>query len=280
MSLKEQFIIELKNAIESDQLTLPTLPEVALKIRQATEQEEIGLRDLTQVIAQDVALSARIMKVANSPLMRTSNSIDNLGAAVNRMGISYVRNLATGFAMQQMFQATHDLIDRYLRQVWQESAQTAAIATVLSAHFTTLPVDQASLAGLIHQIGVLPVLTWAEEKDDILALGDQTLTDIIEETAGEIGALILKKWHFSGELSEVPRQYQQWTRTHTGPPDFIDVVMVAHVYSHENQKQHPSSRIPKQEIQAFQKLGLDPHWTLKEIPNIQEEISASIQAFL
>ena len=64
------------------------------------------------MIGNDAALTARIFKVVNSPLLRTNKEITDLQMAIGRLGINYTCNLATGLAMEQMFQATSDVIDR------------------------------------------------------------------------------------------------------------------------------------------------------------------------
>ena len=71
-SLAEKVQQELIQAIENDELVLPTLPEVALKVREAAEDPNVGIADLAKVIGNDAALTARIIKVVNSPLLRTS----------------------------------------------------------------------------------------------------------------------------------------------------------------------------------------------------------------
>ena len=79
---------ELIEAIDKDQLVLPTLPEVALRIREAAENPDVSIADLVREISNDAALSARLIKVVNSPLLRTRQEITDLGMAVNRMGIN------------------------------------------------------------------------------------------------------------------------------------------------------------------------------------------------
>jgi len=168
MSLEKEFLAELIDAITHDRLTLPTLPEVALKIRDAVNDPDVTSNGLAGVIGQDAALAARIIKVANSPLMRGSVSVDNLQLAITRMGINFVRNLATGLAMEQMFQATHDAVDQRLRASWEHSIEVASISHVLASNFTKLKPDQATLAGLVHEIGILPILTLAEDNPQAL----------------------------------------------------------------------------------------------------------------
>ena len=68
----EEYRTRLQTAIEQDRLILPTLPEVALKVRDAVENESATAQDIATILAQDAALSARLMKVANSPALSWS----------------------------------------------------------------------------------------------------------------------------------------------------------------------------------------------------------------
>ncbi|MFP3443028.1 HDOD domain-containing protein, partial [Pantoea sp. SIMBA_133] len=77
--------------------------------------EDSSIADLVKVISNDTALSARIIRVTNSPLFRGSRAIENLNMAVSRLGMAYTSNLAMGLAMEQMFQATSDMIDKRMR---------------------------------------------------------------------------------------------------------------------------------------------------------------------
>jgi len=123
-TLAEKVQRDLTLAIENDELVLPTLPEVALRVREAAEDPDISIPALSKVIGADAALAARIIKVVNSPLLRTSREIDDLQMAVSRLGINYTCNLATGLAMEQMFQATTDVVDRKMREVWNKSTES------------------------------------------------------------------------------------------------------------------------------------------------------------
>lgn len=100
--VKDDIVAQIKN----DELVLPTLPEIALKVREVAENPNATIDELCDVISRDPALSARIIKVTNSPLLRTSMPVDDLVAAVSRLGIDFTSNLAIGLAMEQMFQAT------------------------------------------------------------------------------------------------------------------------------------------------------------------------------
>jgi HD-like signal output (HDOD) protein len=269
--LAEKVQKELIQAIESDELVLPTLPEVALKVREAAENPDIGIPQLSKVIGNDAALTARIIKVVNSPLLRTNKEITNLQMAVARLGINYTCNLATGLAMEQMFQATSDVVDRKMREVWNKSTEIAGICHVLCKHYTRLLPDQATLAGLVHQIGVLPILTYAEEHNELLA-DSISLNHVIEQIHPIIGDKILRTWEFPEQIAMVPSQYLDFTRD-SPKVDYVDIVQVATLQSYLG-SEHPFTQLDWSQIPAFRKLGLDPSQNL----NDDEDLSAAMEA--
>ncbi|MAY15507.1 MAG: histidine kinase, partial [Oceanospirillaceae bacterium] len=154
-NLAQQVKDDIVAQIKKDELVLPTLPEIALRVREVAEDANATIPQLSQIIAQDPALSARIIKVtnsplirANSPLIRANSPVTDLGTAISRLGIDFTSNLAIGLAMEQMFQATHDIIDKRMRECWARAMEIASSAQVLARHFTKLQPDQAMLAGL------------------------------------------------------------------------------------------------------------------------------------
>ena len=262
---------DLLQAIENDQLVLPTLPEVALRVREAAEDPDVSIPTLAKVIGNDTALTARIIKVVNSPLLRSNREINDLQMAISRLGINYTSNLATGLAMEQMFQATTDVVDRKMREVWNKSTEVAAISHVLCRNFTRLPPDQATLAGLVHQIGVLPILTYAEEHSALL--GDSiSLNHVIDRIHPIIGEKILRAWEFPEPIASVPGQYLDFSRA-SQKVDYVDIVQVSTLQSYIGTS-HPFAQLDWNQIPAFARLGIDPSTLQQE----DEDLSAAMDA--
>ena len=269
--LAEKVQQELIHAIENDELVLPTLPEVALRVREAAEDPDVGIPQISKVIGNDAALTARIIKVVNSPLLRSNKEITDLQMAVSRLGINYTCNLATGLAMEQMFQATTDVVDRKMREVWNKSTEIAGICHVLCRHYTRLMPDQATLAGLVHQIGVLPILTYAEEHNELLA-DSISLNHVIEQIHPIIGDKILRTWEFPEPIAIVPSQYLDFTRD-SAKVDCVDIVQVATLQSYLG-SEHPYTLLDWSKVPAFAKLGLDPQVDMQA----DEDLSAAMEA--
>lgn len=267
---------EIVTAIKNDRLVLPTLPEVALKVREVVDDPDADMEKLSAVIGADAALSARIVRVANSPLLRASRPIEDLKAAVMRLGISYTSNIATGLAMEQMFQATSDLVDMRMRDVWSRSSEVAGICHVLCKHYTKLRPDQAALAGLVHKIGVLPILTYAEDNPTLLS-NSLILDRVIEELHAPLGDFILRTWGFPDELSHIPTQHVDFHR-HIPKADYADIVTVAMLQSYMG-SDNAMSNVDYHQVTAFERLGLDADMHYAESEDLSDEMEAAM-AFL
>jgi len=269
---EEKFLDKLLEDLENDNLVLPTLPEVALKVRDTLEDENSSLVDVAKIITSDAALSARMIQVSNSPLLRAANPIESVEAAVTRMGSNMIRNLVTSMVMEQMFQATSDVTDNRLRKIWEHSTEVAAISHALTSQFTKLQPDQAMLAGLVHDIGALPILSRAEDYPELLE-DEATLDRIINSVHTTIGAEILRKWNFPEELIAVADEHEDLERDSKNGPDYVDVVIVANLQSVIDSN-HRHANVDWSTVPAFEKLGLQTDISVVDM----DETNANIEA--
>lgn len=273
---EERFLDTLLEDLENDKLVLPTLPEVALKVRDTLEDDNSSMSDVAKIISSDAALAARMIQVSNSPLLRASRNIESVEAAVARMGSNMIRNLVTSMVMEQMFQATSDVTDKRLRQIWEHSTEVAAISHALAKQCTKLEAEQAMLAGLIHDIGVLPILTRAEDHPDLLS-NPKSLDRIIRTTHTTIGGEILRKWNFPEELIAVAEEHENLNRDSKNDADYVDIVIVANLQSLIGTN-HQHTTKDWTNIPAFAKLGLQPDINVVDMDEMTADIEATRSA--
>jgi HD-like signal output (HDOD) protein len=267
--LVQQVKEDIIQALENDNLVLPTLPEIALQVREVAEDVTSSISDLTTILGRDAALSARMVKVANSPLIRASIPVSDLDTAVSRLGIDLTSNLAMGLAMEQMFQATSDVVDKHMRSCWSKSVEIAASSQVLARHFTNLQPGQALLAGLTHQIGKLPILAFAENNDSLLN-DSFALGKVLSVLHPSLGSYILKMWDFPEELVAVSKNYLLFDRK-VDKVDYADIVQVATLQSYAG-TDHPYTKLDWTKISSFDRLGLDPTTLIADMEGISEEV--------
>ncbi len=275
MSITTESIID---DLENDRLPLPTLPEVAIRVRETADDESASITDVAKIIETDAALSARIVQVGNSALYRGVNPAETVQAAAMRMGLDTVRTLATSLVMKQLFQATHPVIDLYLRKAWKQSTDVAALSAMIARNATRLESDSALLAGLTHCIGLSPILVKAEGDSELLNNADK-LDSLLYELYPSVGSQILKSWGFSDQLVKVPLEHLNTEHPgNDGEADYVDIVQVALIQTLDDDT-HPLANVDQALVGAFARLGMQD--SLEEINMIGgvievEEIKAAI----
>ncbi|HAT40733.1 MAG TPA: histidine kinase [Rheinheimera sp.] len=231
MSVQNALLSVLVEKVRTDTLVLPSLPEIAIKIRQLAEDPDVNLHKMADLISHDPALSARIMKIANSAFVGRSIQITTLQQATTRIGLRYIKNVVTAMAMEQLFVSKSALIKKYMDNVWKETKELTALALATMQQYnsnfkyTTVNFDTMTLAGLVHNIGALPVLTEAEKQLEIFG-DEQLIKDSIATISAPIGATILRSWGFPADLVEVA---EQWKNTEFEPkhPSYTDFIRIA-----------------------------------------------------
>lgn len=143
---------------------IATLPEITLSIIELVENPKSTSHDLNKVISNDPALCSRILKVVNSAFYGLPRQIGSIDRAISLLGLNAVKNLAIAASLAKLFKGG-SLCSRFdAKDLWSHSVATAAacrlIATTLKVNFA----DEAFLAGLIHDIGIMVELQSDREK--------------------------------------------------------------------------------------------------------------------
>jgi HD-like signal output (HDOD) protein len=234
MGIENALYTILKEKIKQDALVLPTLPEIALKVRQAADDPEVDLNQMSEVISRDPALSLGMLKVANSAILGRSVKVKTVNQAVTRIGLRQIKSIATAMALEQVFVSQNDIVSMYLKNSWEKTIGVASVAISLMTFYiqnhkhSSLTLDTLTLAALVHNIGVLPILTEAENHPDVFAT-PTFLQQAIAKLAGNIGGEVTKAWGFSEEFTQL---VSSWSDLTVLPPDthYLDFIRAGAIY--------------------------------------------------
>lgn len=278
----EQISSHILTEFDAGRLVVPSLPEVISRIREAIRDENKGTRQVAKLIQLDPGLTARLIQIANSASYRSYFPIESCQMAVTRLGLTLTRNLITCLVMHNIFNIKSKSLYKRVRNLWQHSCQVAAICFVLAElHKGRLEPEKALLAGLVHDIGVLPVLHYVMDYPEIMAQ-ESELDEIINHLRGPLGRKILEKWNFSADLIAVPEGAEQWHRESTAEIDYVDLVIIAQVHSFFGTTQGDSVP-PLIELPAFNKMTiskLGPDASIELLHGAQEEIRKMVNILL
>jgi len=218
----------LDRSLAGGQLELPSLPEVALKIRRALADEDVSVSEIARLLGTDPALAARTLRIANSAMFyRGSRPITSLNGAVSQLGHKMVRNVALSFAAQQVFigygsRPLRDLVSA----VWRHSLHAAVIAHMLARVRTKLNADEAFLAGLLHEVGKLYILMRAKDGLETLA-DDAGFRSVLAAWHPRVGKAVIEAWELPKDLATAVGEHESCSLAAPEPPTMTSVIAVA-----------------------------------------------------
>lgn len=230
MTTANALLTILVDKIKNDTLVLPTLPAIALKIRKAADDPNVNLSKMGDVIAKDPSLSARMIRIANSAYMGRRVKVTSVNQATTRIGLQQIKNIATALAMEQLFVSKNEIISLYIKREWENTTAVVANSMAVMQLYQQrvkkhdLSMDTMSLVGLVHNIGVLPILTEAERHKDVFA--NPTFLDIaIDKLSARLGTTIMQGWGFGREFAIVTAKWRDLSY-HTKAISYLDFVRV------------------------------------------------------
>lgn len=225
MTEQEETILHtLEEAIAANRIILPSLPEVAFRVREMCSQEDISHAHLEKEIAKDAAISARLFKVANSSALYSAKPLTSLRQAITRLGLKLVRSLVTQLSILQTMQG--GLNDERMRGFAASGLRISAICHTLAMEQPHLDAEQAALAGLVHDIGKLPLRRFLETNEHLCRPDCQRIELALHPA---VGGLLLRQWKFPDELVQVAEEHEDMERDPAEKADYTDLVIAANL---------------------------------------------------
>lgn len=269
---------EIRQELRSNRFSLPSLPEVALRIRKVIEGETANVARVTRVVSADPVITAKLIKAANSAFFHGSGPIETCHAAIVRLGMNTTKQLVISFALRDLFRLKDPAFKKRMQQTWRHSTEIGALCMLLAQASGRLEPEQALLAGLVHDIGAVALLSHAQ-KHPGLAADDKALSALVRALRGEVGGLVLKHWNFSEAMAQAAIHAYDWRHDSGGEVDYCDLVIIAQL--HSLMKSGKVSRHPPiEEIPAYRKLSPDvltPQNSLKILDQAADQVGEIIR---
>lgn len=250
---------------------IPIMPQVATRIlRMQEENLEISFKELENIVLLDPALTAKILKVANSALYARQREITNLQQAISLLGFKTIKSLVLLVCASNMYSSSgkksgikFDVSESKSSEIvmWQHLVLTAFVSRYLA---TRLNVEETKenifIAGLLHDIGrIVYIMNEPAKYEEFLKiLSNEPDIDVIafEEKIfgihhGEVGKLVFQKWNFPNEFIDTISQHHS---IHVDSPHrkMVEIVGLANLYA-RLLNQEPFSEQDRELKEAFSK---------------------------
>ncbi|MBU1235459.1 MAG: HDOD domain-containing protein [Gammaproteobacteria bacterium] len=177
--------------IEREEVSFPTHADVAFRVRLALDDPDIPLGKAAQVIVAEPLLAARVVAVANSVAFNRSGiPVADVRGAVARLGLKFVRGLATAVVMRQMAGSIKSPVYQGLAvRLWEHTVHVAALSHLLAARFGLAP-DVAMFAGIVHEVSGFYLISKSDTRNDLFADGSLLTLDAERRVGGAVLAAL------------------------------------------------------------------------------------------
>lgn len=220
--------MELKSLLDQPN-KLPTIPKVAQQLIESFSSEDVSVNEIARQLSADPALSAKLLRLANSAYFHVSRSIGTVDDALRMLGFVMVRNLVLGNGMMAAFRHTPG-ID--LKQFWLYNLYTASAARWLAAQ-AGANADLVFTVGLMHGVGQLQMHAGMPKEvqplDKQMSVLDAARAELEKESFGfhfgDVAAELAQAWHFPGPIVAALRDVPQPLAS----PEFSDAAAWVHM---------------------------------------------------
>ncbi len=200
---------QLSSAMRLAQLTgdLPPMPHIARLVVDKVADPKTSTKDLQDIIAQDQALAARVLKIANSAFYGFSRSVTSLSGAIGAVGFNTIKSMVVSSVVRDLFKS-FGLTEQLL---WEHSLGCAFAARRIAREIRFGKFEEAFLAGLLHDIGkVILYMKLPQQMSDIIqtVYNNPGASFYENERAtfgfdhAQLGQLVARKWNFAEEIEE------------------------------------------------------------------------------
>jgi len=265
-----------------DQLDRITLPAIVARLDTMINDPACSAADIADTINQDASLSARVLKIVNSPFCGLTSQIDSISMAITVIGTRTLREIIMTTALIRQFnQFPEGLISS--QQFWRHSLAVASAARTLAERLRIINIERLFIAGLLHDIGKLVMyLLRPEESRQVLARaaqGEDKLyhieRDVFGVDHGEVGAALLHQWHMPEAIIEAVTFHHQPALANHYTRETGMVHLANAIGNTIEQPVSPDDDLPI-ETRVWQMVDLDP----AELADLTDESRLMLQHVL
>jgi len=188
---------------------LPTIPAVATQVLQLLDQPDVSVEEVADLMLSDQVMTARVMKMLNSPVYKPTHEISSLKRALVYLGLKHIREVALTTSFINAFDAPSGALD--ISTFWEHSFGVGMVSKLIAEKIGYPDLEKAYIAGIIHDIGEVFLSSFlpVEFQKLLDSIKDKPVKLVDEEarqlgtTHSEIGLCMARKWNFPDAYCEI-----------------------------------------------------------------------------
>ncbi len=237
----------------ADQESLPSLPAITLKIRQAISDESTTVDKLVKIISTDPALSTLLMKYASSPAFKTAKPANTLNSLISLMGFSTVNKIVMTHSVSSLFINRNPQLKKLYTISRNRQLVKAGYSIFLAQQLGYRPTDEVLMVSFLSEVGTLALLAALEEEVQIPDAA--TYFELCRRYSKSLGIVLLTKWQIDENLINAVKLIGQWNNSPKGQLALLDIVNLGLFHTVIRTSKSKKTSLPAvSDIAAFKKL--------------------------
>jgi HD-like signal output (HDOD) protein/signal transduction histidine kinase len=216
---------------------LPAMPQILVKLIEHLQADDLGMPELAALIANDAGMTGKLLAVASSSAYHRSGRGVNLEQSLVALGTDMIKTLVISDSVFQTFNSFPHSGSTDLRGFWKKSLAAAVSARDIARRIDYPHLEEAYLAGLLHNVGRLALLATApkEYAFNFTALDDEDLCAVeqrtLQITHAEAGAWLIERWQLDSFLADAVLYHHESSERLESAHPLIRIVRLAHLMS-------------------------------------------------
>lgn len=242
-----------------------SLPEVFFRLNELVNDPRSTIKDICRVLETDTALTARLLKIVNSPLYGFTSRIDTISRAVTIVGTHELRDLALATSVTKAFAGLPAGL-LTMDDFWRHSLYAAVVARALARQRRLLNPERFFVAGLLHDVGSLILFRKVPELARAALARVQGTTLLLWEAEQQVmgfdharvGAELLSTWKLPASLCEAVAFHHAPLEAPTAPLEATIVHLANGIANLRGRAKSPLIPPPQLDARTWEAIGLSP----------------------
>ncbi len=298
-------VADIINRFYSGKIAMPIFPHIVQEVEALISGDDPSIEDLSKIVEKDIVISTKLISIANSPLYKGMDIVDNLNGALLRLGMKTTQGVVSAVAAKHLFDSDNTTLKTELDRLWIHSFAVGTLGRHLGEAAGSDKLENIFLMGIIHDIGKMLLMKAFVDIHPEVSIADRALRLAIHEIHTTFGAALIKKMRFSKGFVQVA-EFHHWNAFDKDTEQELLVVSLADHLAYElgfafldsedrkisktkppeeqgdeealeNDRKETLERLS--ELSAMKLLGLTPQVVLTIGEKIRPMITESAQAF-
>jgi HD-like signal output (HDOD) protein len=203
-TLADTLRLQVVEHLLKEDFTVPSMPQIAMRVLELTRDDNFSLRELSNLVLTDQAVTARVLRYANSIFYGAGREVDSLPLAVQRLGANEVFNIVLATSLQAR-RVGRDHFAAEKRRLWLYSTTAAFIARKLTVK-AQLNGHTGFLCGLLMDFGINVLYSLLQtlfaQRPDFQTVPSYVIEEIVLDCHARLGRTVGERWRLPQQVVE------------------------------------------------------------------------------